>query len=308
MQKNETFIRRLIAYIRENRILPLLLLAAVIGAACLFIHHEQAPAAFVTGLLISYGLIFPYMRKETRRLDALNETLLEERNIRQEFFANASHELKTPITSIRGYAELLEQGLVTDEETKKDMVRRIRTEADRMTALIQDLLAISRLETNEIRIEPTEVDMTKLIADRMAAFEPKARESGVTLYNYSMNHVRVTADCGHMEELINNLVSNAIRYNRRNGKVWVDARNEDGYLILRVRDTGIGIAEEETKKIFNRFYRVDKGRSRESGGTGLGLAIVKHIVGYYHGSLELQSKPGEGSSFIVRIPETGVAA
>lgn len=289
----------------RGKLLPPLLIAAAIAAAMCLIGGGHPAAAVLSGLLISYGLVFPYMKRETGKLDALNETLVKEREIRQEFFANASHELKTPITSIRGYAELLENDMVQDEALQKDMIRRIRGEAERMTELIQDILAVSKLEAHDVLPELMEINMTELIADRIAAFEPKAKEVGVTLCNYAMNHVRVYADYGQMEEIVSNLLSNAIRYNRRTGKVWVIANNESGAMVLRVRDTGIGMEAEETAKIFNRFYRVDKGRSRESGGTGLGLSIVKHIVGYYGGSIEVQSKPGEGSTFIVRIPEDG---
>ena len=234
------------------------------------------------------------------------EALVNEREIRQEFFSNASHELKTPITSIRGYAELLENDMVPDPGMQKDIIRRIKNEAGRMSDLITDILAVSKLEAHDVRPELMDINMTELIADRIAAFEPKAKAAKVTLCNYAMNHVHVYADYGQMEEIVSNLVSNAIRYNRRLGKVWVNANNENGYMILRVRDTGIGVEPGEQEKIFNRFYRVDKGRSRDTGGTGLGLSIVKHIVNYYGGSIELRSKPGSGSEFIVKIPENGM--
>ena len=177
-----------------------------------------------------------------------------------------------------------------------------------MTVLIADILAVSKLEAHDVKPELMDIDMSELIADRVAAYEPRAKAAKVTLCNYAMNHVHVYADYGQMEEIVSNLISNAIRYNKRLGKVWINAHNENGYMILRVRDTGIGVAPEEQEKIFNRFYRVDKGRSRETGGTGLGLSIVKHIVNYYGGSIELRSKLGNGSEFIVRIPEHGIEA
>ena len=286
----------------------MLLIALVLAAAILLINQTHPVMAVLAALLISYGIVDIYMAKVTEDLDRLNATLLKEREIRQEFFSNASHELKTPITSIRGYAELLENDMIPDPVMQKDVIRRIKNEADRMTVLIADILAVSKLEAHDVKPELMDIDMSELIADRVAAYEPRAKAAKVTLCNYAMNHVHVYADYGQMEEIVSNLISNAIRYNKRLGKVWINAHNENGYMILRVRDTGIGVAPEEQEKIFNRFYRVDKGRSRETGGTGLGLSIVKHIVNYYGGSIELRSKLGNGSEFIVRIPEHGIEA
>ena len=243
------------------------------------------------------------IKKTLREMDELNERLLKEKEIRQEFFANASHELKTPITSIRGYAELLESDMIKDEDTKRDMISRIKKEADHMNMLIADILEVSKLESNDIRPEVMRVDVNLLIEDTMETFKPRADEAQVTLYNYSKPGTFVYADYGHMDEIISNLVSNAILYNRDNGKVWIYASNEGGRMELRVRDTGIGIPKSECSRIFERFYRVDKGRSRVTGGTGLGLSIVKHILSYYKGTIEVNSKTGSGSEFIVRIPE-----
>lgn len=242
------------------------------------------------------------IKKALREVDELNERLLREKEVRQEFFANASHELKTPITSIRGYAELLESGLVTDEETRQDMIRRIRSEADHMTALIADILEVSKLESDEAKPEIMRVDVSALIRESMERFLPRANEARVTLHNYTGEGVYVYANYGQMEEIVSNLISNAIRYNKKAGKVWVNACNESSCLILRVRDSGIGIPAKERDKIFNRFYRVDKGRSRASGGTGLGLSIVKHILNYYGGKIEVHSKMGEGTEFVVKMP------
>ena len=286
----------------------MLLIALVLAAAILLINQTHPVMAVLAALLISYGIVDIYMAKVTEDLDRLNATLLKEREIRQEFFSNASHELKTPITSIKGYAELLENDMIPDPVMQKDVIRRIKNEADRMTVLIADILAVSKLEAHDVKPELMDIDMSELIADRVAAYEPRAKAAKVTLCNYAMNHVHVYADYGQMEEIVSSLISNAIRYNKRLGKVWINAHNENGYMILRVRDTGIGVAPEEQEKIFNRFYRVDKGRSRETGGTGLGLSIVKHIVNYYGGSIELRSKLGNGSEFIVRIPEHGIEA
>ena len=297
--------KKIIEKLNDRKAVPFLIIAAVIFAAVCVIGKGHPLTAAITALIITGGIFELYIRRETEKLDRLNERLLQEREIRQEFFSNASHELKTPITSIRGYAELLENDMIPDVQMQKDVIRRIRSEADRMTELIRDILAVSKLEAHDVEPELMEINMTELIADRIAAFEPRAAEAKVTLCNYAMNHVHVYADYGQMEEVVSNLISNAIRYNRKLGKVWINANNENGNMVLKVRDTGIGFDESEKQKIFNRFYRVDKGRSRESGGTGLGLSIVKHIVNYYGGSIEVLSRPGNGSEFIVRIPENG---
>lgn len=232
----------------------------------------------------------------------MNERLRREQEVKQEFFANASHELKTPITSIRGYAELLESGLIQDEALQKDMVSRIKKEADHMTRLIADIMEVSKLESHELHPDIMRVDMSLLLREIIEEQRPRAEQVGVSLHNYTENGVYIYADYGHMEEVASNLISNAIRYNRKMGKVWVTAYNDNGFMILRVRDNGIGIPEGEKDKIFGRFYRVDKGRSKASGGTGLGLSIVKHIMGYYHGSIDINSKLGAGSEFVVKLP------
>lgn len=256
-----------------------------------------------TDLLKKKYLRYLNIRKTIEELDGLNEKLLKEQEIRQEFFANASHELKTPITSIRGYAELLESDMIKDEATRRDMISRIKKEADHMNMLIADILEVSKLESNDIRPKVMKVDVNVLIEDIMETFKPRAEEVGVTIYDYSKPGTFVYADYGHMDEIVSNLVSNALRYNKKNGKVWIYAANEGGFLELKVRDTGIGIPKGECSRIFERFYRVDKGRSRATGGTGLGLSIVKHILSYYDGTIDVSSKTGSGSEFKVRIPE-----
>ena len=148
-------------------------------------------------------------------MDALNERLIREKEIRQEFFANASHELKTPITSIRGYAELLESDMIKDEDTKRDMISRIKKEADHMNMLIADILEVSKLESNEFRPDIMRVDMSVLIDEAIETFRPRAEDMEISLYNYAKPGVFVYADYGHMDEIVSNLVSNAIRYNRR---------------------------------------------------------------------------------------------
>ncbi|MDD2970711.1 MAG: ATP-binding protein [Lachnospiraceae bacterium] len=224
-----------------------------------------------------------------------------EKKIRQEFFSNASHELKTPITSIKGYAELLNQGFVKDDETKNDFMARILKETDNMTNLINDILMISRLETKEAEVTYSMVRMSPLITEIFESLEPIAAEYEVKLHQ-ECEPLIIEASTKQLRELIVNLTSNGIKYNHPGGNVWVDVRKLSENMVVTVRDDGMGISDENQERVFERFYRVDKGRSKKMGGTGLGLSIVKHIVEYYGGSMNLISKVGEGSTFTVSIP------
>lgn len=224
-----------------------------------------------------------------------------ERMVRQEFFSNASHELKTPLTSIRGYVELLENDMATDEKMKKDFLARIKKESNNMTNLINDILMISRLETKEAEVTMSEVRICPLLNEACNSLEPLAKEYQVELKS-NCRPLTMTANAEQLRELLSNLITNAIKYNKPGGKVEVTIAAESKELVLTVEDTGVGIPEDAKQRIFERFYRVDKGRSKKVGGTGLGLSIVKHIVNYYEGSIEVESRLGEGTRFTVRLP------
>lgn len=224
-----------------------------------------------------------------------------ERKIRQEFFSNASHELKTPITSIKGYVELLVNGFVKDEETKDNFMARILKETDNMTNLINDILMISQLETKEANVTYSMISMQPFLEDIMLSMEPIATEYGVSISS-SCDLVTIEASAKQMRELIMNLVSNGIKYNRPGGRVWIRVTTEDDNMVLTVEDDGVGISTEDQERIFERFYRVDKGRSKKMGGTGLGLAIVKHIAEFNHGKIKLVSSPDCGSTFTIILP------
>ena len=236
--------------------------------------------------------------------EALNSSRKQiefERMVRQEFFSNASHELKTPITSIRGYAELLESGMATDESMKQEFLSRIKKETENMTNLINDILMISRLETKEVEVEMTEVRLCPLVKEVCDSLEPLAKECQVTLKT-SCKPLSMTANTGQLRELLNNLIINAIKYNKPKGKVYVTVTSEAKDIVIIVEDTGVGIPEEAKHRVFERFYRVDKGRSKKMGGTGLGLSIVKHVVNYYNGTIEMESKLEIGTKFTIRLP------
>ncbi|HHX12966.1 MAG TPA: two-component sensor histidine kinase [Clostridiales bacterium] len=225
-----------------------------------------------------------------------------EKKIRQEFFSNASHELKTPITSVNGYIELIENDLVTNEAQKKDFLKRIKKETTNMTNLINDILLISRLETKEIEVTLSEVRICPLLKEVCMSLEPLAKQCDVTLVT-SCKPISMTANTQQMKELFTNLITNAIKYNKPGGNVKVVVTTEPDEIVFVVEDTGVGISEESKQRIFERFYRVDKGRSKKMGGTGLGLSIVKHVVNYYNGKIQLESKLNVGSKFTVRFPK-----
>lgn len=227
--------------------------------------------------------------------------LEKEKTIRQEFFSNASHELKTPLTAIRGYAELLQSGMASDTQMQKEFLGRIHSEVEEMTSLINDILMISRLETKELM--PTkEMLYVKSVAEEVKkTLKPLADENNVSLEIHCCDEF-VYMDRSHLQGILSNLMGNAVKYNRPGGFVQTDITMDSTSLSIRVEDSGIGIAKEDQKRIFERFYRVDKGRSKRVAGTGLGLSIVKHVTEFYGGCVSVESQSGVGSTFLVQLP------
>ena len=227
----------------------------------------------------------------------VTETAFAERN-RKEFTANVSHELKTPLQSIIGSAELLENGLVKPEDTKR-FVGNIKNEATRLVSLINDTIRLSQLDEDS---EPAteSVDLYDVANEVIEVLSVSAAKKQVELHlngeSCVMNGIR-----RYLYEIIYNLCDNAIRYNKDGGKVTIDLKNTNGNIVLSVSDTGIGIPTEHQSRIFERFYRVDKSHSKETGGTGLGLSIVKHAVAYHGGTIKLDSKVGEGTTITVEF-------
>ena len=244
-------------------------------------------------------------RLESAEMKRRMEQMEKEKKIRQEFFSNASHELKTPITSVRGYAELLSQDFVSDEAVRKDFLARILKETDRMATLIDDILMISRLESKDAEVTLSRVNLKSVVEEVYASLEPQAAKCNVRL-EMNCQDVVLQASLQQMRELVQNLVSNGIKYNTVNGYVRTRVWQDQDKVWIEVTDSGCGISEEDQARVFERFFRVDKGRSRKMGGTGLGLAIVKHITAYYGGQVHLRSELGNGSCFKVEIPKSGI--
>ena len=232
----------------------------------------------------------------------VTEQAFAERN-RREFTANVSHELKTPLQSIMGSAELIENGLVKQEDMPR-FVGHIRTEAARLVTLIEDIIRLSQLdEGGELPFEP--VDLKKLAEEASASLASAAAEKQVTIRVHGDDR-QITTVRRLASEIIYNLCDNAVKYNREGGSVDVTIDGAAHGAVVTVQDTGIGIPPEHQSRVFERFYRVDKSHSRQSGGTGLGLSIVKHAVQYLGGRIELESQPGKGTTMRVHFPDGNV--
>lgn len=221
---------------------------------------------------------------------------------REEFVANVSHELRTPLSLIKGYTETLLDGAKDDPEVALKFLQTIDRNAERLKLLIEDLLIISELESGRIRLQLQPVLLAPLVTKLCEDFRPRSGARGVKLVN-EVGTLVAQADPNRLQQVLSNLVDNAIKYGRSEGTVKIQARSADGKIELCVADDGPGIPAEARDRVFERFYRVDKARSREQGGTGLGLSIVKHIVQSHGGRVWVESESGVGSRFFFSLPE-----
>jgi two-component system phosphate regulon sensor histidine kinase PhoR len=223
--------------------------------------------------------------------------------VRRDFVANASHELRTPLTSIRGFVEALEDGAVHDPSTSARFLGKIRTHADRMAALVEDLLELSRLESGDRSPNWEEVSPDRLVEEVITSFSGRSAHKSLTLTHEGPGAPVVLADAERVMRILENLVDNAVKYTPSGGHVEVHTETgPDGGALLQVRDDGPGIPPEHLSRLFERFYRVDKARSRDLGGTGLGLSIVRHLAEGMGGTVSVESEVGRGSCFTVALP------
>jgi two-component system phosphate regulon sensor histidine kinase PhoR len=227
-------------------------------------------------------------------------------DMRRDFVANVSHELKTPLAAIRGYAETLRDGALEEPPTALRFTERILWQCRRLQALLDDLLTLSRLESVAMPAEREPVDLRLVARRAVELLAAAAQEKKLTVKIDEVAEPAwlplVPGDENGLERLLVNLVDNAVKYNRPGGEVTIRLLREDSQALIEVSDTGIGIPQEALARIFERFYRVDKGRAREEGGTGLGLAIVKHVAQAHGGQVEVESRTGRGTTFRVRLP------
>jgi two-component system sensor histidine kinase SenX3 len=227
--------------------------------------------------------------------------------IRRDFVANVSHELKTPATSLRLLAESLEEAIDEDPVQARLFAAQLKKETGRLSQLITDLLDLTRLESQERVENPVPVDVRSVLMTVLARMRRVARKKNITLQWKRFGRAAqytVQGDETQLASMFTNLVDNAVKYTLPGGRVEVTGGCEDSEIVIRVSDTGIGIAEGKLPRIFERFYRVDKARSRETGGTGLGLSIVKHIAENHGGRVTVKSTLGEGSTFTVYLPSS----
>jgi len=223
--------------------------------------------------------------------------------MRSEFVANVSHELRTPLTSIKGFVETLLDGALEDKMLCRRFLSIIDSETDRLTRLIDDLLTLSAMETKEIRVNLQNVNLVESVKNVFNIMGPQAEDKNLRMeLIYSPQAGWVKADQDLIGQVLINLIDNAIKYSSDGGKIVVRIFNESGKTVIKVSDTGIGIAKESLQRVFERFYRVDRARSRVHGGTGLGLSIVKHIVELHGGEVFVSSQVGVGSTFTFCLP------
>jgi two-component system phosphate regulon sensor histidine kinase PhoR len=227
--------------------------------------------------------------------------------VRTEFVANVSHELRTPLTAIHGYLETLIGGGLDEPEHARRFLEIVFRHTERLGRLLDDLTDLSDIELGRVRLQLVPVAVADVVESVVAIMEPRAETRGVTLTSaVSPDMPEVTADHDRLEQILINLVDNAVKYTNAGGRVTVSARRVDGVVEIAVADTGVGIPPGDLPRITERFYRVDKARSRELGGTGLGLAIVKHLVSAHGGELTIESEPGRGTTVRVELPVGGV--
>jgi two-component system phosphate regulon sensor histidine kinase PhoR len=222
--------------------------------------------------------------------------------VRQEFLSNVSHELRTPLTSILAFVETLEDGGLEDAANNRRFLAIIRRNSERMRLLMEDILELSAIEAGKIHLETRETQLAPLVENIFAALTARAQERQVSLRHEIAPDAKIYADPRRLEQMLTNLIDNAVKFNRPEGAVTVAFAPNGARDRIRVKDTGEGIPAEHLPRLFERFYRVDRARSREMGGTGLGLAIVKHLARAHGGEASVESEIGEGTTFMIELP------
>jgi len=236
------------------------------------------------------------------------QQLKEMEKYRKEFVGNVSHELKTPVFNIQGYVLTLLDGGMDDPEINKLFLQRTEKSIDRMISIIEDLEAISKLESGELKLEMEIIDLRSVVEDVFEMHEIRAEEKKIILKQGDgfEQPVIINADKLRIHQVLSNLIVNSINYGRKKGETIVNLYDLDNRILIEVKDDGIGIGKEHLPRIFERFYRVDKGRSREQGGTGLGLSIVKHIIEAHKQKINVSSEPGKGTSFTFTLEKATI--
>ena len=280
------------------------LLAVIVFAICVGLAHFMTKSLITPieqlaedtdsyNTLVTYKELVPFIHTIQKQ----HEDIIRSANMRQEFTANVSHELKTPLTAISGYAELIESGMANAKDIHH-FAGEIHQNSKRLLTLIDDIIQLSELDTTEVEVSFEKIDLYEIAKSSFEMLKITANQVGIEL-KLEGEPCEICGNKAMIEEVIMNLCDNAIRYNNKNGKVLITVKPVNNEAILSVKDTGIGISKENQQRIFERFYRVDKSRSKSTGGTGLGLAIVKHIVVKHNAHMEVKSEIGQGTEIKV---------
>lgn len=287
--------------IMVNTLVIVLVIALCILFICMGISHyltkklvEPIEKLATNIMLVDENNVYEEIRPFVNTIKEQHINIINNAQLRQEFTANVSHELKTPLTAISGYAELIGNGMTGKEDTIR-FSNEIHSNANRLLSLINDIIKLSELDEADHQMEMERIDLYKLAENCVQMMQVTAEKQGIRLILQGESTM-VMANKGLMDEVFYNLCSNAIRYNKPGGSVTVTVGTKDEHPFLSVVDTGIGIPKECQERVFERFYRVDKSRSKSTGGTGLGLAIVKHIVAQHNAALHLDSELDEGTT------------
>ena len=287
--------------IMVNTLVIVLVIALGILFVCMGISHyltkklvEPIEKLATNIMLVDENNVYEEIRPFVNTIKEQHINIINNAQLRQEFTANVSHELKTPLTAISGYAELIGNGMTGKEDTIR-FSNEIHSNANRLLSLINDIIKLSELDEADHQMEMERIDLYKLAENCVQMMQVTAEKQGIRLILQGESTM-VMANKGLMDEVFYNLCSNAIRYNKPGGSVTVTVGTKDEHPFLSVSDTGIGIPKECQERVFERFYRVDKSRSKSTGGTGLGLAIVKHIVAQHNAALHLDSELDEGTT------------
>lgn len=264
-----------------------------------FLFIAAAAAVWAVVLLQRISKLKKQIEDSMRERIEEMERLKKMESYRKEYIGNVSHELKTPIFNIQGYLLTLLDGGMDDEKIRKDYLQRAEKSVDRMITIVEDLQAISQLETGELELEPERFDLLQLAREVAEAQEMKARNKGIVISVATVGDqpLFVSADRFRIRQVLTNLVVNSITYGKQGGETRIKLSDVVENILVEVSDNGIGISKEHLPRIFERFYRADKSRSREQGGTGLGLAIVKHIIEGHGQTIDVMSTEGAGSVF-----------
>ena len=250
---------------------------------------------------ISEAEIYDELKPFFEHIANENEERARAEKIRREFTANVSHELKTPLTTISGYAQMINNGMAKPEDIS-EFSKKIEKESDRLLKLIDDIINLSNLDETDSIEDARTLDLAHITEEAIRVIEKSAKERGIQIF-YSQTPAFIRGNSTLIGELVYNLLDNAVKYNKENGSITVFVGEHSDGVEFSVKDTGIGIPEEDTERIFERFYRVDKSHSKKVGGTGLGLSIVKHVCASHNAKISVKSEVGKGTTMYVTFPK-----